>query len=208
MISDARRRPVPPIPWNLDVFFAFSIGRTVWWYCVRVVAFSVFSIRITIGDLVRRSSPCTCHPVEPWRLLHLLDSIDGVVISYPRRLSELPIADQKRVCTSTCQSLRERRALDINSWQVTRCRPCLLIVYIRPTNMRFISVECRIPVVEGSMTAVIAGPVSLQFTSVSRTYSSSVLNVEYLLWRVIWPSWRSDVNGARAWFGSKITAGV
>ena len=45
LISDARRRPVPLIPWKLDVF-------------------SAFSIRITIGDLVRRSSSSACHPVE------------------------------------------------------------------------------------------------------------------------------------------------
>ena len=104
-ISYARRRPFfRPIPWNLDVFFAFSIRRTVCWTCVPVVAFSVFSMRFTIGDLVRRSSSCACHPVESWRLLHLLDSVDGVVISYLRRLSELPIVDQKRVYTSVDDS--------------------------------------------------------------------------------------------------------
>ena len=95
--------------------------------------------------------------VEAWRLFRLLDSIydwrshtQNVLLCLspcgsltsltpsrfdwrsddPRRLHELPILDQKRVCTSTCQSLRERRALDIKS----RCRSCLLAVYIRLTT--------------------------------------------------------------------------
>ena len=65
-------------------------------------------------------------------------------MSYPRRLSQFPLVDQKRVCTSTCQPQRGRRALDINSWQVIRCRSDLLTVYIRFTNMRFISAQCRV----------------------------------------------------------------
>ena len=53
-----------PIMWKLDVFYAFST-------------------RFTIGDLVRRSSPCACHPVGNLDVSCTFSiSVDSLVISY------------------------------------------------------------------------------------------------------------------------------
>ena len=136
-------------------------------------------------DIVHTSSLCTTDPGDSRRFAHLLDKLHALVISYARR----------HLVRSTLWNLDVSYTLSIRLtvwWSRTLIVFLSFLLLIRSEfALRLVS-HC----VNGELstsnhvTSYAGGPVSLHFTSVSRTWDSSVLNVDYLLLR--WYDRRDD----------------